>query len=39
MSLLTKRDGEVDTGLYYVNGGTVDLENFTFSIGVRYTFK
>jgi hypothetical protein len=33
------RDGQVDPGFYYVNGGSVDLDSFTFMAGVRYTFK
>lgn len=32
-------DGELDPGLYYVQGGNVDYDGFSYQIGFRYTFK
>lgn len=31
-------DGELDTGLYYAQGGKVDFDGFSATAGVRYTF-
>ena len=31
-------DGQVDTGFYYVQGGTFSYDAFTMQIGIRYTF-
>lgn len=32
------RDGEVDPGFYYINGGKIDLDALSFQVGIRYTF-
>jgi len=31
-------DGELDTGFYYVQGGTVKYDDFSIQLGIRYTF-
>ena len=31
-------DGELDPGFYYVHGGSVSIDGFTLTLGVRYTF-
>jgi len=31
-------DGIPDPGIYYIKGGTLDYENVTLAIGIRYTF-
>jgi hypothetical protein len=34
----TIRDGELDTGFYYVQGGHVSWDGWTMQLGVRFTF-
>jgi opacity protein-like surface antigen len=34
----SKPDGVPDPGIYYIKSGTLDYENVTLAIGVRYTF-
>jgi hypothetical protein len=31
-------DGELDTGFYYAQGGTIDYDGLSVQIGIRYTF-
>lgn len=35
---INEPDGELDTGFYYVQGGKVDLDGFSATAGVRFTF-
>lgn len=32
------KDGELDTGFYYINGGELKYDSLWFSFGLRYTF-
>ncbi len=32
------RDGELDTGLYYIQGGSVSYDAFSVQVGLRFTF-